>query len=41
LARDAHGTNPGSGFIRIALVADVDECVEGARRIVEFCSTLA
>ncbi|MDB5837146.1 MAG: succinyldiaminopimelate transaminase, partial [Caballeronia sp.] len=40
LARDAHGTNPGSGFIRIALVADVDECVEGARRIVEFCSTL-
>jgi N-succinyldiaminopimelate aminotransferase len=40
LARDAHGTNPGSSFIRIALVADVDECVEGARRIVEFCSTL-
>jgi N-succinyldiaminopimelate aminotransferase len=40
LARDAHGTNPGSGFIRIALVADADECVEGARRIVEFCSRL-
>jgi N-succinyldiaminopimelate aminotransferase len=41
LARDAHGANPGSGFIRIALVADVDECVEGARRIVEFCRSLA
>ena len=40
LARDAHSTNPGSGFIRIALVADVDECVEGARRIVEFCRSL-
>lgn len=40
LARDAHGTNPGSGFIRIALVADTDECVEGARRIVEFCRSL-
>ncbi|MGA7817346.1 succinyldiaminopimelate transaminase [Caballeronia sp.] len=41
LARDAHGANPGSGFIRIALVADVDECVEGARRIVEFCRSRA
>jgi N-succinyldiaminopimelate aminotransferase len=41
LARTAHGTNPGEGFVRIALVADVDECVEGARRIVEFCRTLA
>ncbi|CAH2809081.1 MAG: N-succinyl-L,L-diaminopimelate aminotransferase (EC, type 2 [Candidatus Burkholderia crenata] len=41
LARDAHGTNPGSDFIRIALVVDVYECVEGARRIVEFCRTLA
>ncbi len=40
LARTAHGTNPGEGFVRIALVADVDECVEGARRIVEFCRTL-
>jgi len=40
LARPAHGTNPGEGFVRIALVAGVEECVEGARRIVEFCRTL-
>jgi N-succinyldiaminopimelate aminotransferase len=41
LARTAHGTNPGEGFVRIALVAEVEECAEGARRIVEFCRTLA
>ncbi len=40
LARTAHGTNPGQGFVRIALVAEVGECVDGARRIVEFCRTL-
>ena len=26
LARTAHGVNPGRNFVRIALVADVDEC---------------
>jgi N-succinyldiaminopimelate aminotransferase len=36
LARDAHGENPGSGYVRMALVPDIDDCVEGARRIVEF-----
>lgn len=41
LARAAYGTNPGEGFVRIALVAEAGECVEGARRIVEFCRTLA
>ena len=41
LARDAHGVNPGSGFVRIALVATVAECTEGARRIVDFCHALA
>ncbi len=41
LARDAHGTNPGRHFVRIALVASVEECVEGARRIVDFCEGLA
>jgi N-succinyldiaminopimelate aminotransferase len=40
LARLAHGTNPGEGFVRIALVAETGECVEGARRIVEFCRSL-
>ncbi len=33
LAREAHGINPGSGFIRMALVAPLDECIEAAERI--------
>ena len=33
LAREAHGTNPGEGFIRLALVASLSECVEAATRI--------
>lgn len=37
LARDAHGENPGSGFVRIALVPPMADCVDAARRIVEFC----
>ena len=41
LARTAHGTNPGQDFVRMALVADVDECIEGAQRIVDFCRSLA
>ncbi len=40
LAREAGGLNPGDGFIRIALVASLDECVEAARRIADFCQTL-
>jgi N-succinyldiaminopimelate aminotransferase len=40
LARPAHGVNPGRDFVRIALVADVDECTEGAQRIVDFCHGL-
>ena len=36
LARDAGGTNPGSGRIRMALVAETAECVEAAQRIVQF-----
>jgi N-succinyldiaminopimelate aminotransferase len=37
LAREAHGVNPGAGYVRIALVPGLDDCVEAARRIVEFC----
>ena len=33
LARDADGINPGQGFIRIALVAPVADCIAAARRI--------
>lgn len=36
LAREAHGVNPGRNRIRMALVAEVDECLEAARRIVAF-----
>jgi N-succinyldiaminopimelate aminotransferase len=36
LARQAQGVNPGSGYIRMALVAQTAECVEAASRIVEF-----
>ena len=36
LARDAHGSNPGKGRIRMALVADTAECVQAAQRIVAF-----
>ena len=33
LAREAHGQNPGQGFVRIALVAPVEECLAAVRRI--------
>ena len=36
LAREAAGHNPGAGRIRMALVAETEECVEAARRIVAF-----
>ncbi|MBM3114349.1 succinyldiaminopimelate transaminase [Jeongeupia naejangsanensis] len=40
LARDAHGLNPGAGYIRIALVAPQEECLEAADRIVRFAQSL-
>lgn len=41
IARTARGVNPGAGRIRLALVAEVDECLEAARRIVEFTESLS
>ncbi len=35
LAREAHGVNPGLGFVRLALVASLQECVEAAKRITQ------
>lgn len=35
LARHAHGINPGENFVRLALVANFEECVEAAGRIAE------
>ena len=40
LNRDGHGVNPGAGRIRLALVAEVEECLEAARRIVSFVQPL-
>jgi N-succinyldiaminopimelate aminotransferase len=40
LAREAHGINPGTNRIRIALVAPIDQCVEGAQRIARFVHSL-
>ena len=36
LAREANRINPGRGFIRIALVDGLNECVEAAARIADF-----
>jgi len=41
LARDAHGINPGQNRIRMALVAELDECLEAARRIVAFTRSIS
>ncbi len=41
LARDAHGINPGRNRIRMALVAETEEGLEAAQRIVQFCKTLS
>ena len=40
LSREADGTNPGQGYIRMALVATLEECVEAAERIKEFVLSL-
>ncbi len=38
LAREAHGLNPGRNFVRVALVAPLEACVEAAERIRRFIS---
>ena len=40
LAREAQGVNPGAGFVRIALVAGLEECLEATRRIRQFAQQL-
>ena len=40
LARQAHGVNPGAGYVRIALVAPLAECLEAAGRIQQFVTHL-
>jgi len=41
LAREANGVNPGANRIRMALVAETEECLEAARRIVAFTRSLS
>lgn len=41
LAREAHGINPGKNRIRIALVAPIEQCIEGAERIARFINSNA
>jgi len=40
LAREAHGLNPGTNFVRIALVAPLAQCIDAAERIVKFVKNL-
>ena len=40
LARTAEGINPGAGFVRIALVAPLTDCLEAAERIRLFVAKL-
>jgi N-succinyldiaminopimelate aminotransferase len=41
IAREAHGVNPGRGFVRIALVSTLEETLEAANRIRTFVSQYA
>jgi N-succinyldiaminopimelate aminotransferase len=40
LARESQGVNPGAGRIRLALVAEVEECLEAAHRINQYVKSL-
>jgi N-succinyldiaminopimelate aminotransferase len=40
LSREAHGVNPGTNRVRMALVAPVEECIEAAERIRAFMESL-
>jgi len=38
LSREAHGVNPGTGHVRVAWVAELDECVDAASRLADWVS---
>ena len=40
LAREADGVNPGENFVRIALVAPAEQCLEAAERLRQFARSL-
>jgi len=40
LGREAHGLNPGENRVRMALVANLDDCIEAAHRITRYLNRL-
>ncbi len=40
ISRKIDGLNPGENFVRIALVAQIDECIEAASRIKQYLQTI-
>lgn len=40
LSRNNSGSNPGQNRVRMALVAELDECIDAAERLVRFVSSL-
>lgn len=40
LSRDTSGGNPGTNYVRMALVVELDECIEAANRIKQFLEQL-
>ena len=38
IGREAHGANPGRGFVRMALVSTVDDAVQAAQRVKDFAT---
>lgn len=40
LSRSAHGTNPGANHVRMALVAPLAQCIDGAQRLKTFVESL-
>lgn len=39
LSRDAHGENPGRGYVRLALVASLNDAIEAATRVARILSS--
>ncbi|MCU7960175.1 MAG: succinyldiaminopimelate transaminase, partial [gamma proteobacterium symbiont of Bathyaustriella thionipta] len=40
LSRDTCHGNPGKNYVRMALVAPPDECIDAAQRIKHYCETI-
>ncbi len=40
IGRDVPGGNPGEGYVRLALVAEIKECSEAVNRILDFCASV-